>query len=99
MANWLKHGAAPEVRSDADRKVREIVEATLAMIAERGDDAVRELSIKFDDWDRESYQLTREEIQDCIDQMSNEDLKDIEFAQSQIRNFAQIQRDSVKDIE
>lgn len=99
MANWLKRGATAEAKAEGDRKVRDIVEATLADIEARGDAAVRELSIKFDNWDRESYALTDREKQDCLDQLSGQDLKDIEFAQAQVRNFAQIQRDSMKDVE
>lgn len=99
MANWLKRGAAAEVKADADRKVRDIVEATLADIEQRGDDAVRDLSIKFDNWDREDYQLSEQEIQACIDTLSSQDIKDIEFAQAQVKQFAQIQRDSMKDVE
>lgn len=99
MAEYLKRGAAAEVRAEDDRKVRDIVEATLADIEKRGDAAVRDLSIKFDKWDRESYALTAQEKQDCLDQLTGQDLKDIEFAQTQVRNFAQIQRDSMKDVE
>lgn len=99
MAEWLKRGATTEAKANSDRKVRDIVEGILADIEARGDDAVRELSIKFDAWDRESYQLTQSEIQNCIDQLSGQDLKDIEFAQTQVRKFAQIQRDSMKNVE
>ena len=99
MAEWLKRGATTEAKANSDRKVRDIVEGILADIEARGDDAVRELSIKFDGWDRESYQLTQSEIQNCIDQLSGQDLKDIEFAQTQVRNFAQIQRNSMKNVE
>ena len=89
MAIHLKCGAAAETRAAGDRQVRDAVEAILADIAARGDAAVRELSIKFDGWDRESYRLNASEIQDCIDQLTGQDLKDIEFAQTQVRNFAQ----------
>ena len=99
MAIYLKRGAAAETRAAGDRKVRDAVEVMLADIAARGDAAVRELSIKFDGWDRESYRLTAPEIQDCIDQLTGQDLKDIEFAQTQVRNFAQIQRTSLQDVE
>ena len=99
MADWLKRGATAEAKADDDRKVREVVEATLADIEQRGDAAVRELSVKFDGWDRESYALTAQEKQDCLDQLSGQDLKDIEFAQAQVRNFAQIQRDSMAEVE
>lgn len=52
---YLKRGAIEETRVSADRKVRDVVEATLADIEARGDAAVRELSIKRDGWDRECY--------------------------------------------
>jgi sulfopropanediol 3-dehydrogenase len=99
VAEWIKRGLAAETRADADTKVRGIVEAALADIEARGDAAVRDFSIKFDGWDRDSYLLTDREKQDCLDQLSGQDLKDIEFAQTQVRNFARIQRDSIKDVE
>ncbi len=99
MAEWLKRGATAETKADSDRKVRDTVEEILADIQARGDDAVRELSIKFDGWDRDDYRLTPSEVQDCLDQLSGQDLKDIEFAQTQVRNFAQIQRASMRDVE
>ncbi|MEY4761159.1 MAG: histidinol dehydrogenase [Pseudomonadota bacterium] len=99
MAEWLKRGATAEAKADADRAVRETVEATLADIQARGDAAVRELSIKFDGYDRPDFRLSDAEIQACIDQLTSQELKDIEFAQKQIRNFARIQKDSMKDVE
>ena len=99
MAEWLKRGTTAEMKADNDRKVRDTVEIILADIQTRGDDAVRDLSIRFDSWDRDDYRLGASEIQDCIDQLSAQDLKDIEFAQTQVRNFAQIQRNSMHDVE
>jgi sulfopropanediol 3-dehydrogenase len=99
VAEYLKRSAYFAAKAESDRQVRETVEAILADISARGDAAVRELSVRFDSWDRESYRLTAAEIQDCIDQLTGQDLKDIEFAQAQVRNFAQIQRDSMTDVE
>ncbi len=99
MANWLKRGATAEAKRDADRKVREIVEAALADIEDRGDAAVREMSIKFDGWERDDYRLSQAEIDACVDALTPQERKDIEFAQAQVRNFAQIQRDSMQDVE
>src|SRR3546814_12401779 len=95
---YLKRSVATDVRAKADRSVRDIVEKTLADIEDRGDAAVRELSIKFDGWDRESYALKPGEKQDCPDQLSGQDLKDIELAQEQVRNVAQIKRYSIKNV-
>lgn len=99
MAEYLKRGAASALKAEGDRKVRDTVETILADIEARGDAAVRELSIKFDGWDRDSYRLSDAEVQECIDQLSVQDLHDIEFAQTQVRNFAQIQRASMSDVE
>jgi len=99
VAEWLKRGATAQARADSDRQVRDTVEGLLADIGARGDDAIRDLSVKFDGWDRDDYRLTPAEIQDCMDQLTSQDLKDIEFAQAQVRNFAQIQRDSMHDVE
>ena len=96
---YLKRSVTADERAKADRGVRDIVEKTLADIEDRGDAAVRELSIKYDGWDRESYALTPSEKQDCLDQLTGQELKDIEFAQAQVRNFARIQRDSMHDVE
>ncbi|MFT4115989.1 histidinol dehydrogenase [Bradyrhizobium sp.] len=99
MVQWLKRGAGEQERSSADQKVRHAVEQILADIEARGDDAIRELSIKFDGWDRKDYRLTEAEIKECMAQLSKRDIEDIKFAQEQIRNFAQHQRASIKDIE
>jgi sulfopropanediol 3-dehydrogenase len=91
-------------RSDADRaeddaKTRASVEAILADIETRGDVAVRELSEKFDSYSPASFKLSQAEIDDLIAQLSPRELEDIKFAQEQVRNFAQIQRDSMLDVE
>ncbi len=99
MAHYLKRGVTAEAKAETNRQVRDTVEGILADIEARGDDAVRELSIRFDKWDRDSYRLTDAEIQACIDTLRPQDIRDIEFAQTQVRNFAQIQRDSMKDVE
>jgi sulfopropanediol 3-dehydrogenase len=99
MMRYMKTGTAPSVRAEQGRAVQSTVEAILADIEQRGDAAVRELSIKFDGWDRESYRLTPAEIQDCIDQLDAQALSDIEFAQTQVRRFAEIQRASMTDVE
>ena len=99
MAEYLKRGTAADIKIAADRTVRDAVEAILTDIDARGDAAVRELSIRFDKWERTDYRLSPREVQDCIDQLTGQDLKDIEFAQTQVRNFAQIQRASMTDVE
>ncbi|MDW1999147.1 histidinol dehydrogenase [Vibrio sp. 2304] len=97
MARILKNGITEEASNDA--KVRQIVENILADIESKGDSAVRELSEKFDNWSPEQFRLSEEQIQACVDALDESTRHDIEFAQQQVRNFAQIQRDSMKDVE
>ena len=99
IVRHLKTSMEPAARAEHNRAVRDTVEGILADIEARGDDAVRDLSIRFDQWDRDSYRLTDAEIQACIDQLNPQDLRDIEFAQTQVRNFARIQRESMTDVE
>lgn len=99
MAKWLKKGAEAEVVKSADRQVRDTVETILADIEARGDAAIRDLAVKFDKMERDSYRLTAAEIDACYSQLTKRDIADIEFAQTQVRNFAQHQRNSIQDIE
>ena len=96
---YLKKGKNEADRAVDDAKVRGVVEDTLKAIEERGDNAVRECSQKFDNYTPESYKLNLDEIDSLIKRVPKRDLKDIKFAQSQIRGFAQAQRDSMQDIE
>jgi sulfopropanediol 3-dehydrogenase len=99
MARYLKRGRDAALRAEDDSKVRATVEAILADIEKRGDAAVRELSIKFDQWDRGDFRLTDAEIEDCLSQLSQRNIDDIKFAQAQVRNFAEHQKASMRDIE
>ena len=99
MIRFLKTGITAEQDAADTAKVRTTVETILADIERRGDEAVREYSKKFDNWDPPSFKLSESEIQGCIEAMSPRDIDDIKFAQTQIRNFAQIQRDALKDVE
>ena len=99
MPLYLKHGATSQTRSERDREVRDTVETILADVSARGDAAVRELSVRFDGWDRESFRLSDAEIERCMNSLRPQDLDDIAFAQAQVRNFAEIQRASMQDVE
>lgn len=96
---YLKRGKPEANRTEDDAKTAAIVSATLKDIEQRGDVAVRELANKFDNYDRDGYRLSDDEIQAIIVKVSPKDMADIRFAQEQVRNFAQVQRDSMVDIE
>lgn len=83
----------------SDPAVTELVAGLLKEVEENGDAAVRRLSVKFDGLDRDSYRLTDAEIRDCIDGLTKQERTDLDFAQTQIRNFAQAQRATMLDLE
>lgn len=99
MARWLKEARSAEARAEEAGKVRRVVETALADIEARGDAAVREMSEKFDGWSPESFRLSDKEIQACIDSLDEQAVADIEYAQAQIRRFAEHQRAALRDIE
>ena len=99
MPRFLKRGMDASAIKAADQKVREIVESILAQVEDKKDVAIRELSKKFDNWEPKDFRLTPTEVERAIAQVSKRDLDDIKFAQAQVRNFAQKQRDTMKDLE
>jgi sulfopropanediol 3-dehydrogenase len=99
MIRQLKQAAAPAAGQGGDPAVAATVEGIIADVTARGDAAVRELSIKFDRWDRSDYRLTDKEIADCIAELPASAIADIKFAQEQVRNFAQKQRECLLDLE
>jgi len=99
MPFFLKRGMDAGAIEEADAKVRATVEGILSDIKARGDAAVRDLSEKFDKWSPANFKLSAQEIEKAIGQVAKRDLEDIKFAQAQVRNFAQKQRESMQDIE
>ena len=99
MVRYLKRGIDAGAIRAADAQVRTTVESILADVEARRDRAVRELSQKFDAWAPPSFKLTPQEIERAIAQVSKRDLDDIKFAQAQVRNFAQRQRETLRDLE
>jgi sulfopropanediol 3-dehydrogenase len=99
MVRFLKQGISAADDAAEQSKVRATVEGIIADVEKRGDTAVREMSEKFDKWSPPSFRLTQAEIEANVKALPPRDVDDIKFAQTQIRNFAQIQRDSMKDVE
>ena len=99
MARYLKTGISQEKSQAVDASVRKTVEDIIAEVAQRGDDAVRDLSAKFDKWSPPSFRLSQEEIDRLIASLPAQTVDDIRFAQVQIRRFAEAQRQAIRDIE
>jgi sulfopropanediol 3-dehydrogenase len=99
MIKYLKKGPTQEEKVASNKKVQTIVEDIISNIETNGDEAVREYSEKFDKWTPKSFRLSKEEIAACYSELDEQVISDIRWAQAQVKNFAQIQRDSMKDVE
>jgi sulfopropanediol 3-dehydrogenase len=99
MPRHVKTAALAGQQEEADAKIRAAVEGIIADVKARGDKAVRELSERFDKWSPPSLRLSEDEIRALVAQVPSQTIEDIEFAQQQIRNFAEIQRASMKEVE
>ena len=99
MIKYLKKGPTQQEKSESNKKVQTIVENIIGEIEKTGDEAVRKYSETFDKWTPKSFRLSKEDIAACYDELSEQVISDIRWAQTQVRNFAQIQRDSMKDVE
>ncbi len=98
MIRRLKAGLASREETQAPDLGRTVA-GLLAEVEQRGDAAVRELSIRFDGLDRESYRLTQSEIDACVDSLEEQQRADIDFAQAQVRGFAEAQKSCLQDLE
>jgi sulfopropanediol 3-dehydrogenase len=99
MAIFLKTGSTDAEKAEENNSIKSAVEATLSKIEKHGDAAVVELSKQFDDWAPQTFRLSQKDIDACLKELTEENIKDIEFAQTQVRNFAEIQRTAITDIE
>ncbi len=99
MIKYLKEGISDEQAASDDAKVRKIVEDILADINARGDAAVLEYSERFDKWRPQHFRLSRAEIDACYQALDEQVIEDIRFAQEQVRNFAEIQKSALQDVE
>ena len=98
MIRHLKTAEA-QASNFQDEALTKTVQALLDEVDKGGDAAVRKLAIRFDGMDRESYRLTKTEIEACLNSISKQEREDIEFAQEQVRNFAEAQKAALTDIE
>lgn len=99
MVTVLKRRIDRAISDAHDASVRQAVESILRDVAARGDEAVRELSARFDGWSPASFRLGQVELDAIVRRVAPDTLADIRFAQAQIRRFAEHQRAALKDIE
>ena len=80
------------------QEVRETVSRILSDVERDGDAAVRRYSRELDGWDPPSFRVTSEEIAEAEAAVDDELKGHIEFAQNQVRRFAELQRATMLDL-
>lgn len=99
MKQYIKKGMSRSVRRQAEASVEATVREMIADIEKRGDEAVRDYSLKLDHWNPEVFRLSQSQIEASIQSLDDQTLEDIAFAQEQVRHFARAQKDCLLDLE
>ena len=97
MPEYLKQPTP--VSDEVGEGVRSTVSEILLAVEREGVDAVRRYSKELDEWEPDSFRVSAEEIRRAEEELSDDLRGHIAFAQEQVRTFAQLQRDSLKDFE
>jgi sulfopropanediol 3-dehydrogenase len=99
MIEYLKESLSEDERAVEKNNVKDIVAASLKQIQEGGDQAVREMSEKFDNYSPTSFRLSQDDIDTLMAKLTPQEMSDLKFAQAQVRQFAEAQHASMTDVE
>ena len=94
---YLKETERPSI--DISDEVTDAVHDILSAVRDRGDDAVREFTSRFDDVDRESIRVTDEEIEAARAEVSAADRETIDATIENVREFHEEQREHIEGFE
>jgi sulfopropanediol 3-dehydrogenase len=97
---WLYRGAKSAARSRTEStisNVSDIVGGILQDVKQGGNAALDKYCNKFDRVPHK--RLGESDIEECLRKCTGQEMLDMKYAQSNIRRFAQMQRDSMKDVE
>jgi sulfopropanediol 3-dehydrogenase len=97
MAEYLKK--AVEKPEEDISAVQAAVSEILEKVKQKGIEAVRYYSEKFDDWSPKSFRVSEDEIRSVKNKLPAKEVEDIDFCQTQIRNFAIEQMKRLVDFE
>jgi len=99
MPVQLKAPAVAVERHRTDPAVAATVAAVIAGVQERGDEAVREYSERFDHWSPPSFRLSADDVERIVAGVDAQVLDDIRTVQRNVGYFARRQLESLHDFE
>ncbi len=97
MHKYLK-AAKPRPKEDLS-SVRQTVREILESVQDEGEAALRRYSKTFDNWTPESFKISRDEMRGARSKLPVTMAEDIDYCQTQIRNFAEAQMERLVDFE
>ncbi len=83
----------------ATDEIRETVSQIISDVERRGTEAVREYSERFDGWSPKSFRVSSDEIERITAGLDPEVVSHASFTLDQVRNFAQLQLESMHEFE
>ena len=98
-ATQIKQAVDKEEADSGRSAVQATVADVIADIRTRGDDAVRDYSVKFDSWSPDSFRLDDAQIADIVASVPTQVIEDIRTVQANVRAFAQHQLASMTAFE
>ncbi|MET7854892.1 histidinol dehydrogenase [Streptomyces avermitilis] len=99
MSRTIKAATTSSTAPSGNDTVGQTVRELIADVRSRGDEAVRELSARFDRWEPESFRLDGERLAEIIGTLDAQVIEDIKTVQANVRRFAEAQRESMSEIE
>lgn len=88
------------VRTEEDKKkLTQTVGDMIDDVKKRKDEVLKEYSQRFDGSKRSSFLVTKEEIREAYDQLTEQEIQDLKKAAEHIRAFARAQRETIKPLE
>jgi sulfopropanediol 3-dehydrogenase len=84
---------------ETDPETVRYVADMLDALRRRGMDAVREFSARFDEWSPKCFELSAKEIDEAVQQCSEQLRRDTEFCQGNVRRFAEAQMKTLRPLE
>ncbi len=88
-----------ERTAEEDRDLRQKVSDIIDRVRADGDKALAEYAKRFDDSERNSFRVSREEIKSAYDKMTDEELHDLSEARDNIEAFAKAQKECLQPLE
>ena len=89
---------AKERNTEEDRNLRNSVSEIIDRVCREGDEALLDYSRRFDECGRETFRVSREEIDAAYSRMEDREIEDLKAAKANIEAFAKAQLETMSEL-